>query len=175
MHVHTFMWDDPSWYYLYKFKLIWGIVELLLNGFVPFYLGDFCKYKPLLLEAQQRLAVILPGYYCKSVQKPMTQEERWKLGKKNTQEMWRLLTVEGESWQLVNVYTMCSWKQANKKHGVGRINAMCLPAPPATFRLWLLVSWWLAASQGNLCSRRSWSRDPVQYTRQQFLLKHWER
>lgn len=70
-----------SLYYQYKFKLIWGILELLLHRFAPLYLGDFCKYRSLSLQPQQRLAV-LPSYYDESIQKPVTQEEREKLAKK---------------------------------------------------------------------------------------------
>lgn len=57
-----------SLYYLCKCKLIWGILELLRHGFAPLYLGDFCKYRSLSLQRQQRLAVILPSYYDKSIQ-----------------------------------------------------------------------------------------------------------
>ena len=59
---------------LYKFKLIWGILKLLLNVFSPLYLGDSYKYKLFLLQAKQSLAVILPSYYYKSIEKPVTQE-----------------------------------------------------------------------------------------------------
>lgn len=107
-----------SLYYLHKFKLIWGILGLLLHGFAPLYLGDFCKYRSLLLQPQQRLAVILPSYYDESIQKPVTQEEREKLAKKKyAQNAWTV-TADCGGRELANnwlMYTQCAVESRQTK------------------------------------------------------------